>query len=515
MSRASRYEEQKPKLNIKKVIGTIVTLIVLVAIVLGIVYAINEGQNYRVRRAQILHYFTSFDEKTQKYGVIDASGNVVIENKYDELILIPNKEKDVFLVTEDVDYEKGKYTVKALNKNGNEILKGYEELKPIEYIADGVQYDANVLQFKKDKKYGFVTYEGNETFKAVFDEVKTMPSIPNRLIVKEDGKYGVINTETSTTIIPSLFKVVQPIAEEKNTGYMVKFAEKYGVYNSVGKEILPSEYDSITKINSPDFFKATKNKVTNIYNKEGKVAVKGDVSGIQCIRDNLIVNKKNGKVGAINFDKKEVIPYKYQEIISASVDKYIVRTAGKYNVRTSKKDKLLEKDYNSIVYNLETQMYIASNDSFADIYDLELELKLQGIISEIDLDKGVMKVYKDEELKIYNFQFEEETERSKYPENNLNIFKNEEGKYGFINDKDKVIVEAIYDDAKMQNKYGFIAVSKDNKWGVLDYNGSVILEPVLDLSDHLVIDFIKDWNFDKDITLNVYTKSIVPEAVTE
>ena len=93
------------------------------------------------------------------------------------------------------------------------------------------------------------------------------------------------------------------------------------------------------------------------------------------------------------------------------------------------------------------------------------------------------------------------------------MFKNEEGKYGYKNHEDKVIVEPIYDDAKCQNKYGYIAVSKENKWGVLNHNGVIILEPNLDLSDYLIIDFIKDWYYAKDINLNVYIKSINNELI--
>ena len=152
----------------------------------------------------------------------------------------------------------------------------------------------------------------------------------------------------------------------------------------------------------------------------------------------------------------------------------------------------------------------------ADVYDIDLVLKVQGIISKIDEDKGFIEIYKDEELKIYNFQFDEKTEKDVYPDNNLYLFKDiDTNKYGYVNEAGKVVVEAKYDDAKFQNKYGFIAVSKDNKWGVLNYNGAVIIDTILDLSDYLVIDFIKDWHYDKDLTLNIYIKENITTGETE
>lgn len=511
MSRATRYEEQKPRLNIKKVFGTVFVLLLLTALAFGIVFVINEGQGYKVKRNVLKHYFVSYKEDTKKYGVIDASGEKVLENKYDELIFIPDKEKDLFLVTENVNYEDGTYEVHALNKNGNAVLKGYQELKPIEYSGLDVQYDTNLLQFKRDGKIGLVKFDETEVFKPIFSEVKTMKNIPHRLLVKEGDKYGVVNTEVADYVVPALYRSIEPISQDKNTGYIVKFDTKAGIFGSNGQEILPSEYDSISKLNSTDFFKATKNKETNIYNKEGKVVIKGDVPNIVNIKENIVVQKKANKVGAIDFTKKEIIPYIYQEIIPASIDKYIVKTNNKYNLRTKAEDKLLPNEYNSLVYNQEAQIYIASNDSYADIFNIDLSKQINGVISKIDFEKGIMELYQNDELKMYNFQFEEKTERDVYPENNLNLFKNEEGKYGYMNHQDRVIVEPIYDEAKFQNKYGYMAVSIDNKWGVLNYNGAVILEPTLDFSDFLIIDFIKDWYYDKNIELNIYTKSIVLE----
>lgn len=186
MSRANKYQEQKPKLNMKKVVGTIFIIIVLIALAFSIIYAINKGPIYRVKRSILKHYFVSYDPNVKKYGVINAEGESVIENKYNELILIPDKEKDLFLVTENVDYEKGIYEVNAINKNGNIVIKGYENLKPIEYIGDLVQYDKNLLQFKKDDKYGLLKFDGTESFKNIFEEIKVMKNIPNRLLIKEE-----------------------------------------------------------------------------------------------------------------------------------------------------------------------------------------------------------------------------------------------------------------------------------------------------------------------------------------
>ena len=88
-----------------------------------------------------------------------------------------------------------------------------------------------------------------------------------------------------------------------------------------------------------------------------------------------------------------------------------------------------------------------------------------------------------------------------------NLFRfTENGKVGFKNSKGVVIVPAIYDDATYQNIYGYIAVNRSGKWGSLDYNGKVIVEPKYDLKDYTYIDFIKDMYRYKDADIVAYVK---------
>ena len=110
---------------------------------------------------------------------------------------------------------------------------------------------------------------------------------------------------------------------------------------------------------------------------------------------------------------------------------------------------------------------------------------------------------KEEEF--YNFKFEHISEESAYKTNNLFRFV-ENGKVGFKNNKETVIVPAIYDDATYQNIYGFIAVNRSGKWGSLDYNGKIVVEPQYELKDYTYIDFIKDMYRYKDADIVAYTK---------
>ena len=82
----------------------------------------------------------------------------------------------------------------------------------------------------------------------------------------------------------------------------------------------------------------------------------------------------------------------------------------------------------------------------------------------------------------------------------------ENGKYGYENKNGNKVVDCIYDDATEQNELGYVAVNKDGLWGSLKSNGSVALNPSVNLNNNLYIDFINDWHSYEELNMNVYTK---------
>ena len=65
-------------------------------------------------------YFVLYSQN--KWGVINQDGDEVIQPSYQEMIVIPNKEKDVFICTYDVDENSGTYKTKAINEKNNIII---------------------------------------------------------------------------------------------------------------------------------------------------------------------------------------------------------------------------------------------------------------------------------------------------------------------------------------------------------------------------------------------------------
>ncbi len=515
-----RFKSTKQKLNIKRVILVIILPILIFIISYGVTKIFETLRVYKVKRTNPIMYFSSYLKETSKWGVIDTNGNTILDNIYNNMVIIPNNKYGLFIISNNSN---NKIETTVVNKDRREILTKYKEISPIEYSKTTHLYDQNLLKYKENNLYGLIDYTGNIKFNSTLQEINIIPNIENKIIIKENNLYGVINTATYKKIIPNIYKEIIPITNNENTCYIVKYEDKYGVISSTGQKVLESIYDKIHNVNSLKYIVAEKQGEINIYDLEGKVVFTKPDFNILDIQDNSIIAQKNNLTGIISFNNEEILPYKYQTIKRAGVNQYIVQENNTFNIALAypiskdvtkqQKDNLkaLSKEYFNIVFNDTGNFYFAqekSNSSTVDIYDKDLQLQLTGIISKINNEKGFFALKKENNSKLleyYLFNFHKKEESEIFPTNNLYMFESN-GKIGYKNNKNEEIVKPIYDDGFIQNEFGYLVVSRENKWGVLDHEGNVILEPSLNFTDFIKIDFIKDWYLDKNLELNTYIK---------
>ena len=64
----------------------------------------------------------------------------------------------------------------------------------------------------------------------------------------------------------------------------------------------------------------------------------------------------------------------------------------------------------------------------------------------------------------------------------------------------------MYEDATEQNKYGYVAVKLNGKWGSIDSKGKVVQLCKYSLENSMLVDFIAEWHLASDVNANYYTK---------
>lgn len=491
-NRGRRYDNE-PKLNLKKVIGVILALAVIVMIVVSIVNIVKTSKDkVEVKKYS---YYTAY--QNGKFGVINDEGETVIEPIYNDIVSIPNNSKAIFICTYDVNDTDGTYKTKAINEKNEEILTGYDKIEAIDNYdsKQNIWYEDNILRVSKNGKYGLIDFEGKEVLACDYDEITALKGVKSNIVVKKAGNVGLVN-EKGQTIVPVQYKDIIALKEGyKNEYIIINENNQYGVISTSGAVLIEPKYEEAKYLKSSNMFAVKEAGVWKLVNTEnGNIIIDGGYDDIIEARPDNIVVVKEGKYGVINANKEEKITPQYEELKYAFSIYYIAKKDGKYGIINLENEEIKPFEYINMSY-VEEAGFIQADKSETEtvIFDSNLGQKTSGIISEINSDKGYIKVYENNEYKYYNFKFEEKKLADLLTANTLFLSK-KDGKYGYIDKTGKVVVDYIYDDATEQNSCGFAAVKKDGAWGSINKIGAISKEPSINLDNSIYIDFIGEWH---------------------
>lgn len=505
MSRGKRYEE--PKLNLKKVFAVILAIVVIIMFIFGIRTLLsNTGEQGKISS---IDYLSAF--KDNKWGVIDSSGNIVIDPAYEEMIIIPNSKNDVFLCTYDVNYDTGEYKTKALNSKNEEIFTNYSKIEAISNTDqnNNLWYESNVLKVENNGKYGLIDLTGKEILACEYDEITVIPTIEGVLKIQKDGKYGIINSEGKITV-PVEYAQITNLGKNNSAGYIVKNDEgKAGIVSSLGETILEAKYDDITNVYGNDKYVVVQGGKQILVQKDGTELINQgyeEITEVLKNAENGIIFKNQNKYGIMKTTGETTITANYEELKEAKTGIYIAKQNGKYGIIDISNNPKVEFKYENIAYKEKADIYIAQDENYNDyIINNNFEIQQSGILVDYNEEKGYIELRQNDEYKYYNFQFEEKQEKDFYSSNTLFLSK-KDGKYGFVDKDGNIVVDYIYDDAVNQNAYGYAGIKKDGKWGAVDAEGKVVQEPTYVLDDYLKIDFVGRWHLGKDLNMNYYNQ---------
>ena len=506
MSRGKRYDTE-PKLNMKKVFAVAIAIVVIIMFIFMIKGLLTKETT--TGKITSKSYFVAY--KDNKWGVIDESGNNVIDPSYKEMIIIPNSKSGVFICTYDTNYETGEYKTKALNEKNEEIFTQYSKIEALQNIdsVGNLTYDQNVIKVQKDEKYGLINFSGKEITTIEYEEITSISGIENSFKIKKDGKYGIVDKEGKIVVEPK-YADIDILGKDNKSGFIVKDENgKYGIIDYSNNQVLEEEYDSIEKINGNDLYVVTVDGKQKVVNKENIDILTSGFDAIKQIlsnQENAVIFVKNNKYGVMNLSGEVLIDAQYEDLKETKLGTFIAKKDDKYGIINIENEEKISFEYSSIVYNEKADIYmLEAEDLNSNILNSNLETKLTGMLIELNETKGYLKLRINDEYKYYNFKFEEKKEIDIFPNRTLFLSK-KDGKYGYVDKEGKVIVDYTYDDATEQNDYGYVAIKKEGKWGSIDSKGNVVQDPTYNLEEYLLIDFIGRWHLGLDINMNYYNQ---------
>lgn len=331
----------------------------------------------------------------------------------------------------------------------------------------------------------------------------------NLMIAQSGAKFAYLDSNNNFVVPFGIYDFADVFGLGRKA--IVANKGKYGIIDEYGELVLPLEYDFIEQpsiySNYANIFLATKqNEVTVFDEYLNVIPTKGIVSYWEWDGNIYVVNKEN-KIGLIDYNGKQTIPFLYdtlyQEHSVPRIPGFIAKKDGFYGFVSNK---------NEIIQPFKYKFIYAIND---------------GIVVYVDLNNKVGIFHQDGKIMIpfeydaiystwYNYSYLEK----EFP-NTKNIFIVEkDGKIGTIDDENNVIIPIIYDGLSGWVEYGpeDHFVKNNGKYGIISPKGEIIIPIEYDyvgLPQNGVIDVRKDGKYgvvswqNKEILPCIYDKLIL------
>ena len=502
-SRGRRYDGE-PKLNVKKVLAVLIILAVIVMCIVLIVKFATDDSSTEIKTVAN-SYITVFSEN--KWGVINSKGETIIQPTYDDMIIIPDPTKAVFIVQSDVNLKAGTYNSRAINDKGEEIFTSYQRVEALQNIdsSNMITYDTTALKVFNGEKYGLINFNGTEILSPTYDSIMPLSGVRNSFVTSKDGLYGLVDN-SGNVIIDNLYTEISSLTDKYEDGYVVRDQNgNYGLINYNKKQVLECKYSEIKHVSGNNLYVVRENGNLELINENGEVLIGSGFEDIINIASNNVIFLRDNKYGVMSSDGTVLIEPTYDELTYAFDGNYVAKKEDSYGIINTSNETKVEFSYSYITYMSDESIIEADKaDGSTDLMDTSFNVKVTGIVSEINTNKGYVKVRVNNENKYYNFRLEERTAQDIFTTNTL-FLSRQNGKYGYVNKEGIVVVDYIYDDATEQNDYGYVAVKQNGVWGALDQNGNVIVTPSYELTQNTVISFIGKWHLAPDLNANYYT----------
>ena len=519
-----KFQERKDNRKLKKISIIVLLVILIIAIISGIIIAINESkENYTVEKienADINYYKIISNGKS---GVIDKSGNIIIEPEYNT-IKIPNPKEPIFICIYDYNATSGEYKTKVLNEKNEEILTNYENINTIDIkeIVSSIPYEKTVLQYQKDGKYGIIDFSGKSIIKPEYDEIRNMPYREGELIAKKGDKYGVVNINGGRLLDFKYDYITGDSyysTEKEYTldGYIVGVKNEegkiqYGYINSNREQFLETDFDRVYRMNNIKddenvYLVTEKNGNIQLY-KNDKLLLDNNYQAINYNEDSkLLILQKDNKYGVTDLNGKQILNVDYDQIQIPG--NYIIATKNgnsetfdlsgtkqenlqftnilmtnneNYNISIDTNDKygviskdgntIIENKYNYIQYLFDNYFIVGGDSGKSGIINDKGEELLPinyQVIQKLD-NSDIIQALTGNTLELYNKQIGKivSMENGKLEINNnyIKVYSTTQTEYVGLDGSLKSDFDIFPDNT-------LFASEKDGMWGFVDKNNNI------------------------------------------
>ncbi len=436
-----------------------------------------------------------------QYGITDFNGNILVDPLYEEINAI--------------SYKEGYLICKSEGKIGVLNIKGSKVIEPKYYSvnADGFYNEETkyeragfiVIERTDDGyKYGYANSKGKIMVDAIYSNLNRITDLDNQndvyLISLQNGKYGLIKNRQ--ILMQNEYDNID--FNRSNKILLVEKDSKFGIYSIDGKEILPIEYDSIEI--GGTYLNSFKNGNSVVYDLKGKQVTDGYISYSKCSEDTAIVIDSEGKYNIADNKGNKKLTETYAYIGYFTGDIFYVTDSTGMNSGVIKSDGtiLIPVEYKAIAKDSNANVLITyDNTNNISVVSSEGKITKTMANARYTVYDNYIKLYSDNDFAYFDLNGNEKSYQEIVTDNTIYSYK-ENGKFGFKDASGNVVIAAKYDNVTEQ-KGNYVAVKIKDKWGVLNVNGNVELEPTYTIQ-WMEVEFIGKYYLKRDSNLaNIYT----------
>ena len=510
----------------KKIFIIFCLIILIIGIVLIVKYNNKKNKlNYTVEQISEENYFLLLQDN--KYGVINKSGDIVIDPIYD-IIEIPNPSKDIFICKNNFNTDTKEYNIQVFNQNKEPILFQYYIVEAIQLnnVQDNGFYEKSVLKYKSDGLYGLIDFSGNKITEPIYESIEGFEYKEGLLIVKKSGKLGIININGASILKEKYDEILCDGYYTENlkysdAGYIVgtrtDSGMRYGYINSKRKQLLKNEFNDIYRINSKTnenstYIVAFKQGKAGVYENK-KILINHDYEDIVYDEKNeLLILQKFSKQGVSKINGEILVPIEYDNIFftenyinaqkSDSVDLYNLNGKKEENPEYVGKQSFVDNKYEIVstsndeykIINNEKGTVISNEYSYIQyLFNKYFLAQKNNLLGIIDCDGNVIIDFKYnaiQSIQGYNIIqiLNEDGTIILLNENMKEILKEKNASILSVDNYIKVVTKT---DIKYLDKTGnfventtvfkqneLISFKEKDKWGFKDKNGNIVVKPI-------------------------------------
>jgi hypothetical protein len=360
----------------------------------------------------------------KKWGLIDASGEIVLTPVYDAIgeferfgyavmqregkvgmlnnqgeEIIPPKYEDLKVLdsTMVAVIDQGQWMVVNLRE---EVLleKGYEQVKV---------WNSYFLAYMRDGRWGLSNKFGHELAPPKYDEIQFEEG--NIFITNQDNKLGLL----SGTGREILSNKAEEIRFYNDSLYFYRIHRQWGAVDFYGINLIQPEYLSFSRI-SDQYIKLSNRSGNFVYSLAcSRLFQNGQYDDFYSFSPRYVIAKKNRQLGLMDWCGNLVLPVAYDEIQAYGDKRFRVNLEGKWGVVAEGGALLIPFEYDYIA-PLRNKICVVKKEGQFGLVNTAGQLVIPAEYKRIEHQGSQVKAYKPnsegpgEQLSIFKFDQEGE-----------------------------------------------------------------------------------------------------------